>query len=271
MAKIGFIGAGNMGYPLLCGAVKAFGKEEVVFCCARETHAREIEAETRARTVCNAKEVTAQADCVVLAVKPQFFPEVLGQMKETVKEGQMVISLAPGATIAYLSECLNGKAKVVRTMPNTPAMVGEGMTAVCYGESTLIERQWKEEEKQIVATLFSSVGKMAELPERLMDASIVASGSSPAFVYMFMEALADGAVKYGIPRAQAYEMVAQTVIGAGKMLLNTGEHPGKLKDNVCSPGGTTIAGVAALEEAGFRNAVLKACDACYEKATEMKK
>ena len=123
----------------------------------------------------------------------------------------------------------------------------------------------------MVTALFESVGKMVELPERLMDASVVASGSSPAFMYMFMEALADGAVKFGIPRAQAYEMVAQTMIGAGKMLLETGEHPGKLKDNVCSPGGTTIAAVAALEEYGFRNAVIKACDACYEKAAGMKK
>ena len=204
--------------------------------------------------------------CVVLAVKPQFFPEILSEIKEAVLENQVVISLAPGITTEYLREQLLNKVKVVRTMPNTPAQVLEGMTAICYGTS-----EFSAQEKQMVITLFETVGKTVELSEHLMDASIVASGSSPAFVYMFMEALADGAVKYGIPRAIAYEMVGQTVIGAGKMLLETSEHPGKLKDNVCSPAGTTIAGVSALEEYGFRNAVIKACDACYEKAVGMKK
>jgi pyrroline-5-carboxylate reductase len=169
-------------------------------------------------------------------------------------------------TVDYLSNETGGKTKIVRTMPNTPAMVFEGMTAICFGSN-----DFTEAEKQLVKDLFETVGKMVELPERLMDAAIVANGSSPAFVYIFMEALADGAVKFGIPRATAYEMVAQTVIGSAKMLLETGEHPGKLKDNVCSPGGTTIAGVAALEEAGFRNAIMKAADACYEKAVDLKK
>ena len=127
------------------------------------------------------------------------------------------------------------------------------------------------EELSYVQQLFNCFGKAEIVTENMMDAVIGVAGSSPAYVYIFMEALADGAVKFGIPRAQAYEMVAQTMIGAAKMLLETGEHPGKLKDNVCSPGGTTIAAVAALEEAGFRNAVIKACDACYEKATSMKK
>ena len=137
-------------------------------------------------------------------------------------------------------------------MPNTPAQVCEGMTAICFDNE-----KFTPEEKNMVCALFESVGKIAVLPERLMDAAVVANGRSPAFVYIFMEALADGAVKFGIPRATAYEMVAQTVIGSAKMLLETGEHPGKLKDNVCSPGGTTIAAVAALEEAGFRNAITR--------------
>ena len=195
-------------------------------------------------------------EIIVLGVKPQFFPEVLNVIKENTFKGQIIISLAPGVTIEYLRTSTGGKTKIVRTMPNTPAMVGEGMTAICYGTD-----DFTPDEKLLVNNIFTSVGRIVELPERLMDAPVVASGSSPAFMYIFMEALADGAVKFGIPRAQAYEMVAQTMIGAGKMLLETGEHPGKLKDNVCSPGGTTIAGVAALEESGFRNAIIKACDA----------
>jgi len=266
MKKIGFIGAGNMGLPLLMGATKLLGAEQLTFFCADEFSNKRARETTGVEQVESLEKLIANSECVVLAVKPQSFGEVLPIIKENTFDGQMVISLAPGVTVEFLSENTGGKAKIVRTMPNTPAMVGEGMTAVCFGSNN-----FTEEEKQIVKDLFETVGKMVELPERLMDAAVVANGSSPAFVYIFMEALADGAVKFGIPRATAYEMVAQTVIGSAKMLQETGEHPGKLKDNVCSPGGTTIAAVAALEEAGFRNAVMKACDACYEKATSMKK
>ena len=153
----------------------------------------------------------------------------------------------------------------MRAMPNTPARLNEGMTCISYSDAVT------EVEKEVVRKLFLSVGKIEEIPEKLMNAAICANGSSPAFVYMFMEALADGAVKYGIPRDLAYRLVGQTVLGSAKMLLETGEHPGSLKDAVCSPGGTTIAGVAALEEHGLRNAVLKSVDACYEKAENMNK
>ena len=158
-----------------------------------------------------------------------------------------------------------GAVKIVRTMPNTPAMLGEGMTCISYSNEVT------EVEKEVVRKLFLSVGKIEEIPEKLLNVAICANGSSPAFVYMFMEALADGVVKYGIPRDMAYRLVGQTVLGSAKMLLESGQHPGKLKDAVCSPGGTTIAGVAALEEYGLRNAVIKAADACYKKAEEMQK
>lgn len=266
MKKIGFIGAGNMGLPLLIGATKLLGAEQLTFFCADEFSNKRAHETTGVEQAESLENLIKTSECVVLAVKPQSFGEVLPAIKANTFEGQIIISLAPGVTVDYLSNETGGKTKIVRTMPNTPAMVGEGMTAICFGSDN-----FTEEAKQLVKSLFETVGKMVELPERLMDAAIVANGSSPAFVYIFMEALADGAVKFGIPRAQAYEMVAQTVIGSAKMLLETGEHPGKLKDNVCSPGGTTIAGVAALEEAGFRNAVMKAADACYEKATSMKK
>ena len=152
------------------------------------------------------------------------------------------------------------KCRIVRAMPNTPALVGEGMTGVCYDREL-----FSDKEKQTIEMLFTSFGRMTVVEENLMEVVVCASGSSPAYVYMFIEALADSAVKYGIPRADAYKLVAQAVLGSAKMVLETGEHPGLLKDKVCSPGGTTIAGVAALEEYGMRNAVFKATDACYAK------
>ena len=266
MKKMGFIGAGNMGLPLLIGATKLLGAEQLTFFCADDFSNKKAHETTGVEQAESLEKLIETCECVVLAVKPQSFGEVLPVIKANTFDGQILISLAPGVTVEYLSQETGCKTKIVRTMPNTPAMVGEGMTAICYGNDNFTET-----EKQMVKALFEAVGKTVELPERLMDAAVVASGSSPAYAYMFMEALADGAVKYGIPRAQAYEMVAQTMIGAGKMLLETGEHPGKLKDNVCSPGGTTIAAVAALEEAGFRNAIIKACDACYEKTISLKK
>lgn len=266
MKKVGFIGAGNMGYPLLCGAVKAFGTDEVLFRCAHEEKNREIEKKLQMLSAASLPVLTQKCNIVLLSVKPQFFDEVLEEIKDDFREDQILISMAPGVSMEYLHNALGGKGKIVRVMPNTPAMVGQGMTAICYGNG-----KFSEEETGTIEALFQSVGKTVVLPERLMDASVLASGSSPAFMYIFMEALADGAAKYGIPRNVAYEMIGQTMVGAGTMLLETKEHPGILKDNVCSPGGTTIAGVAALEEYGFRNAVLKACDACYEKAEKMKK
>ena len=150
-------------------------------------------------------------------------------------------------------------------MPNTPALVNEGMSGVCYSQDVFLE-----EEKEVVEKFFGSFGKFEIVSEQLMDAVVCASGS-PAYVYMFIEALADSAVKYGIPRDKAYVFAAQTVLGSAKMVLETGEHPGKLKDQVCSPGGTTIAAVAALEESGLRSALFKAADACYEKSISFKK
>ena len=178
---------------------------------------------------------------------------------------QVVVSLAPGITISNITERLGGNVRVVRAMPNTPAMLGEGMTGVSYGEAS-----YTEEEKETIRDIFSSCGRVELVEERLMDAVGCVSGCGPAFAYLFIEALADGGVKYGLPRKTAYAMAAQTVLGSAKMILETGKHPGQLKDEVCSPGGTTIAGVSALEEYGLRNAVIKAADACYEKTRRMK-
>ena len=171
-----------------------------------------------------------------------------------IREDSVVISIAPGITIDSIKDNLGINTKVVRAMPNTPALVGE----------------FSFEQRDVIDRFFNSFGKVVYVDEKLMDVIVCASGSSPAYVYMFIEALADSAVKYGIKRDDAYKLVAQTVLGSAKMVLETNEHPGVLKDKVCSPGGTTIAGVAALEEHNFRNAVIKATDACYDKCHNIK-
>jgi pyrroline-5-carboxylate reductase len=205
-------------------------------------------------------ECAANSRYIILAVKPVVYPQVLSEIKEALTSEKVLISIAPGIKLADIEKQIDHKCRVVRAMPNTPALVGEGMTGISYDTASFS----KEEQGEIEA-FFASFGKVQLVEERLMSAVVCASGSSPAYVYMMIEALADGAVKCGMPRKQAYEFVAQTVLGAAQMVLETGEHPAKLKDNVCSPGGTTIAAVEALEANGFRNSLLQATNACYNK------
>ena len=265
MAKIGFIGMGNMGYAMLKGALKVFEKDDILFTRKNSVLGRSMEEETGVRFVESNAECANQSRIVVLAVKPQYYDAVLKNIKYAVKPEQIVISIAPGITIDSLVKKLGDGKRIVRAMPNTPALLGEGMTGVTYDRGL-----FTEEEEQEIRAFFQSFGRMEYVEERLMSAVVCASGSSPAYVYMFIEALADSAVRYGLPRDKAYEFAAQTVKGAAEMVLQTGKHPGELKDMVCSPAGTTIAGVAALEEYGFRNAVLKANEACYEKCEAIK-
>lgn len=264
MAKIGIIGIGNMGLAILKGLLGVYSKEDIIFTDVNKGRCEEITKELDVEHVDNNGRLAANAKYIVLAVKPQYFNPVLSDIRNTVTEKNVIISIAPGITTTQLKEKLGDEKRVVRAMPNTPALLGEGMTGVCYEEKV-----FSAEEKQAIADIFSSLGKMRIVEERLMNAVVCVSGSSPAYVYMFIEALADSAVKYGLPRDAAYEMAAQSVLGSARMVLETGEHPGALKDKVCSPGGTTIAAVSALEESGFRNAVIKAADACYKKCTEL--
>ena len=259
MAKIGFIGIGNMGSAMLKGCLNLFSPEELLFTDVNMQRMETITAETGVKHVDSNAELANNVKYIVLAVKPQYFATVLKNIENVVKKDHIIISIAPGISIDNLKDALGYDARIVRAMPNTPALLGEGMTGVCYDPSL-----FTYEEKEVIAQIFKSFGKFRLVEERLMSAVTCASGSSPAYVYMFIEAMADGVVKHGLPREAAYEMVAQTVLGAAKMVLETGKHPGELKDMVCSPGGTTIAGVAALEEGGFRNSIIKACDACYD-------
>lgn len=264
MAVLGFIGMGNMGSSILKGTKNAFGAENIIFHSNTMDKMKKIADEEGVSYKLSNQEVVAEAKYIILAIKPQMFDKVLSEIKESITQETVVISLAPGVTIAQLEE-MCGTKRIVRTMPNTPAMVGEGMTGVSYNENI-----FTEEERKVIEKIFSTVGKMSVVEEKLLDAVVCASGSSPAYVFMFMETLADSVVKCGMKREDAYRYVAQTVLGSAKLMLETDKHPGELKDMVCSPGGTTIAAVEELEKNGFRKSIFAATDACFYKCKGIK-
>lgn len=217
------------------------------------------------RTTLDNNQAAAESDILFLAVKPNLYESIIKSIRDTVSEQQIIVSIAAGQTLSRIESLFSKQIKLIRTMPNTPAMVLEAMSAVTPNE------QMTEEDTQLILSIFRCFGRAELVPESLMDAVVGVSGSSPAYVYMFIEAMADAAVQDGMPRAQAYTFAAQSVLGAAKMVLETGRHPGELKDAVCSPGGTTIAAVAKLEEQGLRNTVIAAQNACSEKSRQMSK
>ena len=266
MATLGFVGIGNMGYAMLKGASTVFGKDELVYTDVNVVRMDEVKKNTGIEYVTSNIDLVKSVKYIVLAIKPQYLDGVIEEIKNVITKEQVIIAIAPGIAINHYKEYFGKDAKIVRAMPNTPALVNEGMSGICFSDDL-----FSEDEKEIVYKFFGSFGKYEVVGENLMNAVVCASGSSPAYVYMFIEALADSSVKYGIPRDKAYTFAAQTVFGAAKMVLETKEHPGVLKDQVCSPAGTTIAAVSALEECGFRSAIIKAADACYDKSVSFEK
>ncbi|MBC1421413.1 pyrroline-5-carboxylate reductase [Listeria seeligeri] len=266
MKKIGFIGAGNMGTAMIRGLAKTdYINRKDLFVCGRnieKLHPLETEFQGIQLTT-SIEELAEQADIIILSVKPYTIPEVLTNIKNKLSKDKIIISVAAGVTIQDLENLTTKETKIVRVMPNTPALVGEAMSSITPNGSVTAE------ETEIITTIFASFGKAEVVPESLMDAVVGVSGSSPAYVYMFIEALADGAVLNGLPRDKAYKFAAQAVLGAAKMVLETGEHPGKLKDMVTSPGGTTIEAVKSLEDSGFRSAVINAVQAAAVKNSNM--
>lgn len=265
MALIGFIGSGNIGFAIMKTVIKEFGKENIAFTDVNRKRVAEVAATLGVRPCDTNAQLAAESKYIVLAVKPQFYDAVLKDIVGEVDDKKIIISIAPGITIDSVDEKLGGGMRIVRCMPNTPALLGDGMTGVTYKAS-----DFSEEEKNEIERFFKSFGDMEILPEYLMNAVVSVSGSAPAYVYMFIEALADAGVKYGMPRDVAYRMAAKSVEGSARMVLETGKHPGALKDEVCSPGGTTIHAVGVLEEYGLRNAIIKASDACYERCLDLK-
>lgn len=265
--KIGFIGAGNMATAIIGGMIaQSFLEPEdiSIYDISKEQMAK-VEKQHSIIVTASQNELIDKCEFIVLAVKPVYMMNVILHV-EDYGDGKKFISIATGWTVnmfnrqRYLS-----KAKILRCMPNTPLMVGEGFTAICEDTS------FSQEDIAWVQSLFESLGKTAILPERLFDAIVAVSGSAPAYVFVFVEALIDAGIKLGLPRDIATKACEQTVLGAAKMLMETGEHPAKLKDMVCSPGGTTIEAIASLENSGFRNAIIQAAAACARKSEALSK
>ena len=266
--KIGFIGLGNMATAMIGGIIKeGIVKPEEILGSSRTKES--LQKAVDSFGICgmeNNISVAEKADILILAVKPQMYESVIGEIKGKIKPSGLLVSIAPGKTISWLQKALGdekAEEKLTRCMPNTPALVGEGCTGVCFSESMT------REERVLVLKVLCSFGRAMEVPESLMDVVVGVSGSSPAYVFLFIEAMADAAVADGMPRKLAYEFAAQAVYGSAKMVLETGMHPGQLKDMVCSPAGTTIEAVRVLEEKGMRSSIIEAQRACVKKSKEM--
>ncbi|QXM05299.1 pyrroline-5-carboxylate reductase [Crassaminicella indica] len=263
---IGFIGAGNMGQAIMGGILKSKLVSAVDIIMSDLSEERlELAKECGIKVTKDNKEVAKLSDILVLSIKPNIYSLVIKEIKDYIKNDVIIITIAAGKDICSTEESFGRKVKVVRAMPNTPALVGEGMTAIVPNEKLTTD------EVDEVVKIFNSFGKVEIVSEKLMDAVTSVSGSSPAYVFMFIEAMADAAVLDGMPRDQAYRMAAQAVLGAAKMVLETGKHPGALKDMVCSPAGTTIEAVATLERTGFRSSIISAMQSCTKKSIEMSK
>ncbi len=249
--KLGFIGTGNMGGSILRGYVKANGPEGVFGADVNQATLDKVVADTGITATDN-KGVVENCDTVLFAVKPIFFGKMFESIKDSIRKDQLFVSIVASTSIEELEEYLGKDARIVRVMPNTPAMVGEGMASLSPNANAT------EEDVEKAKLIFNSCGKCEVMEERLIPAVTALSGSSPAYVFMFIEALADAGVQAGMFREPAYRFAAQAVKGSAEMVLETGLHPGILKDMVCSPGGITIEAVRILEQQGMRSAVFNA-------------
>ena len=262
---IGFIGLGNMAQAILGGILtKGVASEGDIVGHDPSPAARHMAAEKYSIATADGNQsVVEQADIVILAVKPQILQSVIVEIAPVVSDDTLFISIAPGKSIEWITKLFGKRVKLIRCMPNTPALVGAGMTGYCVSDTVT------DEEKETAIGILDSIGKSEEVSEHLMAAVTSVSGSAPAYVFILIEAMADQAVADGMSRSQAYEFAAQAVMGSAKMVLDTGRHPADLKDMVCSPGGTTIEAVKVLEREGFRASVQDAMEACTLKAEQL--
>lgn len=262
--KIAMIGAGQMAEALLAGLLASRSADPTAL-FATDTSAERRDLVKRRfgiRVGSDNREAASWADVVLLAVKPQSLDSVLEGIASTLA-GRLVISIAAGVSIRRVAGRVPHGTRIVRVMPNAPALVREGMSALAFGPGVT------EEDVSLARALFEAVGRVVTVEERLMEAVTGLSGSGPAYVFMAIEAMADGGVKMGLSRSVAELLAAQTVLGAARMMLETGEHPARLKDRVASPGGTTIAGLHQLEQGGLRASLMAAVEAATKKSEEM--
>jgi pyrroline-5-carboxylate reductase len=263
-SRMAIIGAGQMAEALLSGLLASHVVDPT------QVFATDINAERRdlikrrfgVRVGSENREAVSWADAVVLAVKPQTFEAVLDGLSPAAN-GKLIVSVAAGVSISWIAGRLPAHTRIVRAMPNAPALVREGISALAFGESVT------EKDREFARTLFEAIGRVVVVEEPAMAAVTGLSGSGPAYVFMAIEALADGGVKMGLARPVAELLAAQTVLGAARMLLETKEHPGRLKDRVASPGGTTIAGLHRLEQGGLRASLMDAVEAATKRAEEL--
>ena len=263
--SIGFIGNGNMGGAIIGGIIAKSieAPQNIVVSDINSEGLQKTSEKYGVKTSTDNKETAKNSDILFLSVKPNVVYKVIDEIKDYIKPETIIVSIVAGQSIEKLENAFGKAIKLVRVMPNTPALVGESMSGVTVNSNV------SEAEAQRVLSIFNSIGKAEIVPEKLMDAVTAVSGSAPAYVFMFIEAMADAAVMGGMPRSQAYTFAAQAVLGSAKMVMETGKHPGELKDMVCSPSGTTIEAVAVLEKEGMRNAVIKAMKACMDKSSSM--
>lgn len=263
--RIGFIGSGNMAQAIMGGIIKSnlVDKGNIYASAVSDKTINLVREKYGVNTSKDNKDIIKNSNIIFLSVKPYVYETVIEEIKDLVDDTKLVVTIAAGQTIDNIERMFSKKIRLIRTMPNTPALVSEGMGLICPNEKA------SKADIDIVVKIFESFGKAEIVKEDLIDTAGSLSGCSPAYTYMFIEALADGAVESGVTRDMAYRLAAQTVLGAAKMVLETGEHPGKLKDNVCSPGGTTIKGVNKLEYSGFRGSVISALLESINKTLEM--
>jgi len=263
---IGFIGAGKMGTAILKGVVKSgiIKKDNICIYDIDKSKSEQLAKETGVAVLNGNDEVIRKADLIILAVVPGIIKQVLEPVKSLFNNNKILVSIAAGVPISTYMQILGNNAKVVRAMPNRAALVSQSMTLISYKDEL-----FNDEDISFVKSLFETIGRVEVLDEKLMDAVVALTSSSPAYVFMMIEAMADAAVLHGIPRKSAYTMAAQAVLGSAKMLLETGMHPAQLKDEICTPGGTTIEAVKSLEKNGFRYAIMEAMDKCTQRAQEI--
>jgi pyrroline-5-carboxylate reductase len=264
---IGFIGAGNMAEALIRGLLesKLVTADRLVASDVLEARRQRINDGYGVQAVAENREVAVKASIIIMAVKPQDMGSVLKEIAGAVDETKTVMSIAAGTPIAFIADHLPAKARIVRVMPNAPALVLAGAAAIARGEHAT------RGDLQVAERIFSAVGKAVVVEEKQLDAVTGLSGSGPAYVFLFIEALSDGGVRAGLPREVARLLAAQTVLGAAKMVLESGRHPAELKDLVASPGGTTIAGLQAMERGALRGAVMAAVEAATARSRELAK
>lgn len=262
---IGFIGSGNMCTAIIGGMLnsKLIQNNQILCSDLSEDKLKMMSDKFGVSTTTNNIEVASKADILILSIKPQFYETVIKEIRAAVKNNVIIVTIAAGQKIENIKYLFGSDIKVVRVMPNTPALVGEGMSTI--SSCPMIS----PEEEALIYNIFNSFGKCEIIPENLMDVVTGVSGSSPAYIFILIEAMADVAVAEGMPRDKAYKFAAQTVFGSAKMVLETNKHPGELKDMVCSPGGTTIEGVLKLEETGFRTSIQEAVRAAIKKSKDM--